>query len=469
MRSLLLVAVTLAVAPGNGTAQDAAGKWRIHEWGTFTALQDEAGRSIGWINTEDEPVPSFVHRLHRSLLVPIDDLAPAFFKGAPRCHPDVLVRLETPVVYFHPPKSARLPVSVDLKVEFRGGWLTEYYPDGKSTAPGLERTDAEFGRLAPTTVGSLEWKGLLVGKRGDFPRTTDSVWLAPRAVDCAPVSTPKGESEQFLFYRGVGYLQAPLAAVRSGDGKTMSIRGRLPAELARSAPLRVPRMWFVDIRETGEIAFRTLPAVNLGAEPDRELASVSSAFASEEYSLGNLTRLRKEMREGLMADGLHGDEADALLNTWEASYFQAHGLRLFFMVPRAWTDHVLPLKASVPAEVTRSMIGRLELVTPGQRACLKRIADAKHSSTAWYHDWLVSHPEAAARSQERRKEGDLHSLRQDCVKIPDNYLAYLELGRFRNALVLDQFRRTQADSLFKFIKTYDLAPARFGRQNPPGP
>ena len=33
----------------------------VHEWGTFTSLQDEAGRTLGSINTDDEPVPRFCH------------------------------------------------------------------------------------------------------------------------------------------------------------------------------------------------------------------------------------------------------------------------------------------------------------------------------------------------------------------------------------------------------------------------
>ena len=29
----------------------------VHEWGTFTSLQDESGNAIGGINADDEPVP----------------------------------------------------------------------------------------------------------------------------------------------------------------------------------------------------------------------------------------------------------------------------------------------------------------------------------------------------------------------------------------------------------------------------
>ncbi|HXX93530.1 MAG TPA: hypothetical protein VEN81_07845 [Planctomycetota bacterium] len=459
MRKTLFWVIAVVGVGGASPAQDSRDPWRIHEWGTFTSLQNESGRTIGWINTEDEPVPDFVHRLRKSLLVPIDDLPPVLSKGAPHLHPDVLVRLETPVLYFHPPKGASLPARIDLKVDFRGGWLTEFYPDGRVTAPGLDVETADFGRLGPGTVGSLEWKGLWVGKEGEFPATRDAVWLAPRDVRSAPVMTAdQKECEGFIFYRGVAYLEAPLAAVRSREGNRLSIFGRLPRELAGAAPLRIPQMWLVDIREGGDIGFRTLPGAELTANPDRTLANVESTFLDREYSPGNLSRLRREMKEGLMAEGLYADEADALLNTWEASYFHAPGLRLFFMVPRAWTDHVLPLKASIPAEVSRAMIGRLELVTPAQRACLKRIINAKEVSNAWYFEWQKNHPEAVRRFLERRREGDLQSLRKDCVQIPDNYVAYLQLGRFRNSLVLDAYKRG-AVSLRSFIETYDLAPA----------
>src|SRR5437867_9591477 len=75
----------------------------VHEWGTFTSLQDETGAAIGGINTDDEPVPKFVHRLADLLLLSPSDLpAPILFQGAPHCHPDVTMPLETPVIYFHP-------------------------------------------------------------------------------------------------------------------------------------------------------------------------------------------------------------------------------------------------------------------------------------------------------------------------------------------------------------------------------
>jgi hypothetical protein len=58
--------IALVVFPGIVAAADAppdaGAKWAVHEWGTFTSLQDESGNAVGGINTDDEPAPKFVHR-----------------------------------------------------------------------------------------------------------------------------------------------------------------------------------------------------------------------------------------------------------------------------------------------------------------------------------------------------------------------------------------------------------------------
>ena len=161
MRILLVLAVGagLAIAPGTARGQDASGKWSIHEWGTFTALQKKDGSPLAWINTEDEPVPPFCHRLSRSLLVPVDDLAPTYQKDAPRAHPDVILRLETPVVYFHPPASAKLPVKADFRVDFRGELLrpkSDYVTTiRRSPPPSCIRAACQMAYRSRTSMASM--------------------------------------------------------------------------------------------------------------------------------------------------------------------------------------------------------------------------------------------------------------------------------------------------------------------------
>src|SRR5207302_8737270 len=75
-------------------AHAATGPLVVHEWGTFTSLQDETGRAIGGINSDDEPVPRFVHDLNRLLILKPEEMPPVCFQGAPRCHPCVTLRLE---------------------------------------------------------------------------------------------------------------------------------------------------------------------------------------------------------------------------------------------------------------------------------------------------------------------------------------------------------------------------------------
>ena len=75
----------------------------VHEWGTFTSFQDANGATIAGINVDDEPVPWFVHRLGVAEPFGVASLPAAWSQGAPRCHADVTMRLETPVLYFYPP------------------------------------------------------------------------------------------------------------------------------------------------------------------------------------------------------------------------------------------------------------------------------------------------------------------------------------------------------------------------------
>src|ERR1035441_5390098 len=82
----------------------------VHEWGTFTSLQDEAGRTLGGINTDDEPVPRFCHDLDGLLIIGPGELPPVVYKGVASCHPDVTMRLETPVLYFHPHRDVGMEI-----------------------------------------------------------------------------------------------------------------------------------------------------------------------------------------------------------------------------------------------------------------------------------------------------------------------------------------------------------------------
>lgn len=447
----------LIAAPVLASLPPSTDRLTVHEWGTFTVLQDEHGRAIRGVNTDDEPVPDFVHNLHQFLIQSPTQVPSVYFKGAPRSERDVFVRLETPVIYFYPPPGFSRKVDVD--VEFHGGWLTQYYPDARVDAPGLEDGRFEFGTLTDDTIGKLSWHNLQLGAGKPIPQTSDQVWLAPRQVKATAVMAEGGESEKYLFYRGVGHIKAPLRVVR--DGARLEIREQAGEYLPpnhTTAPL-----WLVDVRRDGTCAVRYVERINLADADDRRGPSIPATFSSSDYAT-DLVELRKTMHAALVREGLYDDEAEALLNTWEVSYFRRPGLRLFYIVPREWTDHYLPLKVSEPAEMRRVMVGRIELVTPEQRQLLRTISRGPVSNPQWVFQALNAiggqREDIYREDWYRRIMDGKQALTSLHIDIPADYRAYLDLGRFRNALILDEQVQRPSANLQRFIEAYDLQPTR---------
>ena len=453
-----------AGSPEGGGTPRAQDHLVVHEWGTFTVLQDEQGRSVGAINTDDEPLPDFVHNLSGALNGPSSPLPTVHFKGVVRNHPDVYTRLETPVIYFYPPGGRQM--TVDVEVSFPAGWLTQYYPEAKVTADGREGNSFQFGPLGYKSIGTLAWKGLKVGGTGAGPATDMPAWLAPRQVPAAAsVTTTGGQTERYLFYRGVGRIEAPLSVSRGSDGTTLNVRSQIGNAVQLRPGMKMGPLWLVDARPDGTSAFRTIESIDLSKGRDNVLATTGSSFSEAEYSRVNVGLLRESMKTALMRDGLFSDEAEGLLNTWEASYFRRPGLRLFFMVPAEWTEHHLPLRVSEPAEIKRVMVGRIELVTPRHRELLKQISAGPTSQPDWVQE---AREQLGPREQDRyyREDWYLHADRNPTAArllatMPEDYRAYLQLGRFRNALLLDEAKRNPSDALTTFIERYELDAHRF--------
>jgi hypothetical protein len=330
----------------------------VHEWGTFTSVQNSQGETLHGYLINSEPVPSFVHTVGH-LIQPLRGIFSdcGSFKGCVlQQHPDIVMRLETPVMYFYPPRSAQLPLSLNVKVGMLGGWLTEFYPRAEAN---FTADDLQINRpLKRDFTGTLSWNGLEIGGKGSGPVSTDKVWLAPRETQSALVQTDAGESEKYLFYRGVANAVSPLRV--SLDNNMLVIGGAEPSWHFRHADAHIHKLWLVDIDPTGNLAFSDIPEIDNAADP-KTTVNVPAHFNRNDYAAENLQKLEQAMHAALMRDGLFADEATAMLKTWEQAYFRAPGTRVFFLVPRAWVDHYLPLDISVPAKVERVMIGRIEL------------------------------------------------------------------------------------------------------------
>jgi hypothetical protein len=265
------------------------------------------------------------------------------------------MRLETPVIYFHPtPGSPPAPFSVS--VNFRGGVLNEFYPEA---TPSVNGWNGEH--LSDAVTSTLTWKGVSLTEGAKLPFTNSHVWLAPREVKSTPVTVNGGEIEQYLFYRGVANLPALIRTELTSAGLILRAPSRTPWLSAASASLGT--VWVADIRPNGGAAFRMTDALSIvRGDTGRVLARVAP-FGSRDYSETSLPRLREAMHAALVARGLYADEATAMLETWKNSYFAQPGLRVFYIAPDAWTSYYLPLEISTPHTLSRVIVGRIDMET----------------------------------------------------------------------------------------------------------
>lgn len=464
LRSISRVVVILTLLTGVDSlcAAEGIGPLVVHEWGTFTALQNEQGEQLMGINVDTEPVPGFVHNLARYLLnkeVLSSDHWVYRQKAVPKHHPLVRLRLETPVIYFYPPAGMPLPHTVDVNVKFRGGWLTEFYPRADVTFPVVHNGEFNFKDLSQNRIGHIAWNRLQIGTDEPGPETDQHVWLAPRNVAAASLTSEKGEHEKYLFYRGVAQQTAPLRVRTLNQGESIQLCGTFAWFLSSNQKTTIQNLWLMETRPDGACAYRRLDPVSVVNDSKPPLTVVAPRrFAEAEFAATNKSRLEEEMKQALLQEGLFADEAQALLSTWQQAYFISPGLRVFYTVPREWTDYMLPLSISGETQITRVMIGRVELISDMQRQLLNKLATSKISKG----DWLAKVPPANFTELNlllagRSNFGDLG------VEIPEDFQTYLSLGRFRNALVAAEQSRTESANLATFIKENRLDPFRLSQ------
>ncbi len=426
----------------------AADRIIVHEWGTFTVLQDENGKAIHGINTDDERLPDFVHTLPRPIIHASTPLTPALGKALPECHPDVKLRLETPVTYFYLPKNYTGSKTINVSVKFHGGWLTEFYPSASIVSPVADAENRIPANIPPDTTGELTWNLLQLDAASGGLATDSKVWTAPRATRSVNIKTPYDESEKFLFYRGVGNIDAPLRVEYTFEGNVLRVHPGANPSGTSIDEIEIANLWLVDVAEDGTVAYAELgPLTTTRRSPGEFPLDVHAA----PHTTRNLSVLRASMHAALIADGLYTDEAAAMLNTWESSYFKNPGTRLFFLVPHDWTDAALPIQFSLPVEITRTMMGRVELISPEQRARMRTISMTK----------VLDYP--ATMKQLRRLltptngRALLTNTEAMGLNLPQPYGDFLRLGRFRSALVLHEAATRPTENLSAFIANMRIA------------
>ena len=325
MKKILCLAMAIGVGFAAFGAPD---RFVVHEWGTFTSVQGADGIQIEWNPFVPAELPKFVYgQPHRRVTgVP--------FKG------ELIARqrMETPVIYFY----SETPRKVDVAVDFIEGKMTEWYPKVTVTTNSNRR---------------IEWKDVqvLAHQKITLPRdSSGSHYYAARDTTANAVQT-KGETEKFLFYRGVGSFSAPLQVMIGGVNEDILY-------LRNSGNDSLSHCYAVQIRNG------TANYTDLGGIPAGEAREVKLERGANELSLSDFqNQISKAIRGSLEQEGLYAPEAAAMVNTWRDSWFGEDGVRVLYVLPRRWTDRTLPLKVEpAPDETARVMIGRAEVIFPSQ-------------------------------------------------------------------------------------------------------
>ncbi len=333
------------------TARLVAADFTVHEWGTFTSVVGSDGRMLPGLEVEEERVPNFVHSLA--------GFAPAN-KGWDRPVRGVTVKMETPVLYFY----SASPQRVRVEVRFNGGSISQWYPnreDGENPPAG-PTTFTPAGRPvdAPPPIdfstgyrGHATWHADILAPATpvsiNTPRELETPqWPRARVKEANLVRSARGEVEGFIFYRGMGHFELPLA-VEARDDSTMMLRN------TGNDPL--PFLWVYE--RTGHAHRDWCGAIAAG---ERQLVRTDATAEEPE----------RKFQRALVDAGLSEHEAAALRATWRESYFERPGLRVFWIVPRAFTDAVLPLALQPPPKrLERVLVGRTEVMTPAFEAQLR--------------------------------------------------------------------------------------------------
>ncbi|HEU4751678.1 MAG TPA: hypothetical protein VFU47_01140, partial [Armatimonadota bacterium] len=251
-RGFWIALLLLGAGAAGGAAKTTESDIVAHEWGTFLAVQGSDGVTLDGMYHEEHALPPFVHSRSR------DQLA----------LPTVILKGETPVIYFYTKSAQRVQVGVRFP---RGIW-TQWYPQAAVVAPGLAQTSSP---LEPRS-GRILWCADLIpagnGPAPSLPATSkDALWNYARQVDAAYVRTRNPltgsqEYERYLFYRGLG--QAPLPLTMTAE------RGGTLRTAAAAPPLR---HLFVLRVENGRGAYRYLTDLPAGMQKESVLPSLEGA------------------------------------------------------------------------------------------------------------------------------------------------------------------------------------------------
>lgn len=322
-----------------------------HEWGTFTSVQGSDGIQRPWNPLLVDELPGFVYDFSRN---GSNSRARRAIDIAGKSAFVTLQRMETPVIYFYSDKERK----VDVTVKFPQGRITEWFPQVQKLTGSL--ADRQIAQQ-----NGVRWANVHVLPRSENKALnllpldkSGSHYYAARETEAnvLKVQPPEGrpEYDKFLFYRGVANFTAPLRVTMSTseDLLTLENTGTEPLEHLYVLQVQKGTGKYVYLKRLQPGAKEAVPL-----QPGRNLLSLTELQE----------RISAEMADSLASKGLYVPEAKAMVETWRDSWFGEEGVRVFYTLPRGWTEKTLPLEITPqPTEVVRVFVGRAEVIPPSK-------------------------------------------------------------------------------------------------------
>ncbi len=332
----LIAIVTLFIGAVLGAA--GAEKWEAHEWGTFTTFSGSDGGILSWYPAQQNAaaeLPDFV-----GFNVP---------GVGKRFGMKYIARMETPVIYFYTDK----PRSVDVKATYHGGVVTEWFPHGSPSSPGHPAIWKNLFILPPEAEGLTEARPPVAETdKGNHYYHAREV---PEAALVLDNNREVAQAERFIFYRGAGPIDHRVRASQGKDG-SFSVSNFHSKEAMNHS-------WAVVVKD-GAMGWKKLPVV-----PAAVKETGTAKISIEDDALLSINKAVPKIEASMVAAleqaGLTADEAKAMVNTWESSWFTEPGARIFTIMTQSVIDELLPLEIEpAPNKVKRVFVHRMEILSP---------------------------------------------------------------------------------------------------------
>lgn len=319
----------------------------VHEWGTFTSLTTSGGKQLTGLYLDEEALPPFVYNL---------DMRGATDSQAKIITPkdcelkNVTVKMETPVLYFYSPKE----MDVKVKVGFKGGLISQWYPQRSGGSESITKCTEPIDFTGGAQEGFIEWAGHLqkpgIAEKYTEPALNSPVWMSPRATKSNLITTKDtlAQTEKYLFYRGIGNFEVQMKTYFNEHGLFAITNNNSNDDVLYAMVYHKPMNGPAEIWWAGSMG-----------------KGVMVTMYPKAVQGLTVERVKTNFKNALVAAGLYKDEAEAMLKTWQHSYFDVPGLKVFWIVPRPVTDAILPLQIEpLPLSTQRVLVGRSEVLTP---------------------------------------------------------------------------------------------------------